>query len=299
MKSLYGFARFLCVGSFLLLQYGCKAQDSEKKVAIVDVDNAAKKMNASEQYRYDLSKPVTIELPKEIDEISGMDYDAADKSIYAIDDNEGDLFRIKIKGKDADVQHVKFGKGKDYEGISMVSGKVYVLNSPGSITYFSDSDPVKDAKTAASPAKGKNEFEILYKDPAANRLMMLCKDCHEDKKDELSVWAFDLAKNEFSKKPVRKIGIKKIEEISGEKIGRFKPSGANVHPITGDVYIISSINKMMLVTDADYNLKMVYKLHRDNFKQPEGLCFTPDGKLLISNEAAGKGKANILMYEPQ
>lgn len=298
MKSIFPFARLICVASFLLLQYGCKAQDSEKKVAVVEgvqTTNAT----ANEQYRYDLGKPLTIELPKEIDEISGMDYAAADNTVYAIDDNEGALFRIKITGENAEVQSEPFGKSKDYEGIALVDGNVYVLNSSGSITYFPNGEKITDAKTVESPAKGKNEFEILYKDPKANRLMMLCKDCKADKNDELSAWAFDLDSHQFSEEPVKKIDVAKIESLSGEKIGRFKPSAASVHPVTGDVYIISSIDKLMLVTDADYNLKMAYKLHRDNFKQPEGLCFTPDGKLLISNEAAGKGKANILVYEPQ
>jgi len=44
-------------------------------------------------------------------------------------------------------------------------------------------------------------------------------------------------------------------------------------------------------------VKEVYKLDPKIFKQPEGITFTPTGDLLISNEAALTGAANILIYK--
>ena len=40
-------------------------------------------------------------------------------------------------------------------------------------------------------------------------------------------------------------------------------------------------------------LKKRYSLHEDDFEQAEGLTFSENGRLFISNEGKG-GKANIL-----
>lgn len=279
-------------------QMGCDAQEKKKETEI-KAATTKERGSGKPSFQYDLGKPTVIDLPDEIDEISGIDYNSTEQMIYAIDDGEGYLFKIRLDGGKAKVDEVPFAKPKDYEGIVVVKDTVYVLNSSGSIQFFRDQVPVSGVQQVKSPVKGKNEFEILYKDPKANRLMMVCKDCAGDKKDEVSVWAFNLESKTFSDAPVTAIDVNEIEKATGTRVGRFKPSGAGVHPTTGDVYLISSINKLMVVTDADLKIKMIYKLHRDPFKQPEGLCFTSDGKLLISNEAAGKGKANILIFDPQ
>ena len=51
------------------------------------------------------------------------------------------------------------------------------------------------------------------------------------------------------------------------------------------------------MTNTNGTLKQVYPLNAQLFKQPEGIAFTPSGDMLISNEAAGKGAANILYYK--
>ena len=78
---------------------------------------------------------------------------------------------------------------------------------------------------------------------------------------------------------------------------KFKPSAAAVNPITHDIFIISSVNKLLLVLDSVKNIKASYKLNPGLFKQPEGLTFSETGKLIISNESAKIGTANLLIYD--
>jgi len=40
----------------------------------------------------------------------------------------------------------------------------------------------------------------------------------------------------------------------------------------------------------------VYRIDGAIFKQPEGITFTPAGGMIISNEAAGVGVADILYF---
>jgi uncharacterized protein YjiK len=247
---------------------------------------------------YNLQAPKIIRLPKDVNQISGIAYYEADNTVFAIDDDHGNLYKISLKQK-PQIKHWEFGKAKDYEEVVLVNNTFYVLNSTGNIVYFPFSFPIQKVEKAGLGLGGKNEFEILYKDPSADRLMMICKQCEADKKNEVSVYAFSLATNSFEKEPVAVLNVKEIEARLDKKIGKFKASSANVHPLTGDVYIVSAINHLLVVAGPDMSVKGVFELNDKLFKQPEGLCFNSKGDLFISNEAAGKGEATILMYRYQ
>jgi len=62
------------------------------------------------------------------------------------------------------------------------------------------------------------------------------------------------------------------------------PSGIAVDPINNDIYVISSVGKVMLVFDHTAKLKDIIKLQKSIFVQPEGISFDSKGNLYISNE---------------
>jgi len=244
---------------------------------------------------YDLTRPEVIKLPKDVDQISGIAYDGKDNAVFAIDDDHGNLYKIPLT-KNPQIEKWDFGSSKDFEDVVLLNGTIYALNSKGKLVYFPVSFPVDTVEKAELGLGGQNEFESLYADPSGNRLVLLCKACAKDKKHENSAYAFDVTSRSFGRQPVFSVQKKEIEKRLGEKISRFKPSAANVNPLTGEVFIVSSINKLLVITDTNGVVKDVYKLDPKIFKQPEGLCFTPKGDLLISNEAASEGKADILIF---
>ena len=124
---------------------------------------------------------------------------------------------------------------------------------------------------------------------------MMCKDCEMDKKKELSAFQFDPGSKNFEHPPL-KLNVSRIAELADKHKMKFKPSAAAISPLTGELFIISSINKMLVVADEGLHAKKVYHLSRKEFKQPEGLTFLPNGDLLISNESADNGAANILIF---
>ena len=75
----------------------------------------------------------------------------------------------------------------------------------------------------------------------------------------------------------------------------FSPSGIAIHPITKNIFIISSVGKMVVEFTSEGKLQKIYSLNYSYFKQPEGISFDEKGNLYISNEAKG-GKANILKF---
>ncbi len=245
---------------------------------------------------YDLNNPVKIRLPTDLDEISGIVYYPRDTSIFAIHDETGILYKI-FPDRNTAVQKWKFGKGEDFEDLQLIDSTFYILASKGNIVslkFFSaDSITVQHFNFSE---KGKDQFESLYFDKASGKLNLICKDCEKDTKHGVSVWTFDTSTKEFDHSPLE-INTKNLDKITNEKKFKFKPSGAAINPLTNELYIISSVNKLLVIADATGVIKKAYRLNQALYKQPEGIAFTPSGDLLISNEAAGEGAANILVLK--
>jgi hypothetical protein len=246
---------------------------------------------------YDLEKPTIVHLKGEVDEISGMYFYPKDTSVFSITDEAGYLYKIFIRKK-IEIEKWKFSKNADFEDISLVDSVFFALQSSGAITSFKFTpyDSVQ-ADVCGSPLSGKNEFESMYYDEFHSQLVLLCKDCKTDKKNSLTAYGFDPVKKAFADTPFFVMDVNKVAGKLGLDKMKLKPSAAGIHPITKELYIISSVNKALIIADRDGNVKEAYQIDPAIFKQPEGLTFTPKGDLLISNEAAEVGAPNILIYK--
>jgi uncharacterized protein YjiK len=89
---------------------------------------------------------------------------------------------------------------------------------------------------------------------------------------------------------------KEFKNETGEKI-KFYPSAIAVHPVTHDVYILSTKDtKCMAVFTHSGELKYVSTISADLMPQPEGICFSPDGTLYISTEGKAGGKGEVFRF---
>ncbi|MEO6582961.1 MAG: hypothetical protein ABIO05_01480, partial [Ferruginibacter sp.] len=59
----------------------------------------------------------------------------------------------------------------------------------------------------------------------------------------------------------------------------------------------SAIQSLLVITSGQGVFKEIYKLDPGIYKQPEGIAFTPEGDLIISNEFANEGFANLLLLK--
>jgi len=248
---------------------------------------------------YDLNRPQVVKLPDKLNEISGLSFYPKDSSLFAIIDEAGVLFKIILKQDDQpEVQHWRFSKHGDYEDLVLLDSTFYIMESKGNLVAvrFTNVNSV-DVKEYSIPVEGKNEFEILYYDAAIKKLVLICKDCAADNKRKVSTWAFDPKSREYNEGPytIDAAVIAAANESTAKQ--KFKPSAAAIHPVTGDLYIVSSVNKCLVISDTKGAVKKVYPLDADLYKQPEGIAFTPSGDMFISNEAADQGLPNILYFK--
>ena len=279
LRSCWGF----CLSLLIFLTCGCESKTEEEK-------------DLSSPPGYNLQKPRVFKLPASLDEISGIVFNPKDNSVLAINDEHGWLYKVHL-ANDLNIQRWQYSKGADFEDLVLIDSTFYVLESNGNILEFRFISPDSvNIKEHAFPLQGRNEFEILYHNKKSNELILLCKDCEQDDKNSLSAFSFSLDSSRYNTNTSYVMDIRKIEELMGEKKVRFKPSAAGIHPQTGELYIISSINKVLVISDLNGNPRAVHRISAKLFKQPEGIAFTHKGDLLISNESADIGTSNIMFF---
>lgn len=247
---------------------------------------------------YDLKMPEKFSLPESLLEVSGIAFrDGNHDTIFAIQDEDGSLF--KLGWKDSKQQNISFAPSGDYEDLAIMGNQVFILKSNGNIYSFSlanatgkSASNVKEVKKLLPPG----EYEGMFYDSLTNNLIVLCKECKADKKSK-SLTGYTLKQEagmltrsgQFNIDYQSKAGDKTIK-------GMLKPSALARHPLTKQWYIISSVNKILLITDDEWVIQETHPLRSKNFNQPEGIAFDKRGNLYISNEGDEITAGNILKF---
>ena len=199
----------------------------------------------------------------------------------------------------------------------MAGKRLFALRSDGQIreiqNYDTDDPDDIDSDKIKTHLNSKCDAEGLAHDAARNRLLVVCKE-HPGKglKRQRAIYALDLESLELSDHPVFTIPIKEVrlpDESADDAIrdfvsplidlDRFKPSALAIHPVTNDVFVLSSVLKIIVVLGQDGDIRTILSLDEDLFEQPEGLAFLPNGDLFISSEGVHK-KARLIRinYRP-
>jgi hypothetical protein len=249
---------------------------------------------------YDLSKPEKFNMPESLFEISGITFiDGKADTVYAVQDEEGKLFRLAW---DIPRQlHSKFGKKGDYEDVSIMNGQAFILKSNGTIYSLPMSEVVFEEPEQVKELKGmlpKGEYEGMYADAGRGELYVICKNCAEDdSKSSVTGYIFKPGQDTTATARTFSINVDQIKAITGKVARGFRPSGLAKNPLTGEWYMISAVNKLMVVTDSQWKVKDAFPLNGNMFLQPEGIAFDKAGNLYISNEGDDLFSGNILKFK--
>ncbi|MEO6686683.1 MAG: SdiA-regulated domain-containing protein [Dyadobacter sp.] len=245
---------------------------------------------------YDLGNPEVFTMPEVLKEISGIAFNKGrSDSIYAIQDEDGKLFRLGWRNQKT--QHIKFGGKGDYEDLAILKDKVIILKSNGDLYTFPFADVRFENMDKADEWKNilpKEEYEGLYADPVSGEIFVLCKKCSQDiAEKKVSGYILKMAGG-LKKTGDFGLDVEKIKAITKKVKKDFKPSALAKNPVTGDWFIVSGFNKVLVVADKNWQPKEVYTLSSNNFNQPEGIAFDNAGNLYISNEGDETLDGNIL-----
>lgn len=310
---MYNLIKTVLVFSIAIL--GCKANNSaaDKRPVIVRLPARTAAINTSQtatvsSFTYDLKKPDhSWELPQELREVSGNTWIDKDHLIL-IEDLDPELFLIKLDDKNASVEKTipfqKDGKGKfDIEDVTMINGVVYALWSHGilfQISNWDSKDPAVE-KWPTSLSKDNNTEGVCF-DPVTNNLLIACKDesgIAGEKKSTKSIYQFSVQSKTLNRKPFLVIHKDDFEKLAGDKL-HFNPSAIAIHPVTHNIYLLSTRdNKCMAVYNRDGKLIAFQKIDDNMMPQPEGICFSPDGKLYISSEGKKPENGKLFEFDPK
>ncbi|TJZ53346.1 hypothetical protein FAZ15_18550 [Sphingobacterium olei] len=287
------FSTIVCLFGSLICFYTCQPQSS------ANVKDADQK---SSEFPYVLNPEVFYRMPAVLKEISGITFQP-DKSdiIYAIQDEQGTLFRYHLSKKEI-VSTFDFAKPGDYEDVATDGKFFYVLKSNGDLYTFPFDYENKDIRV--KEFKGllpKGEYESLAINPLDKTLYVLCKECKADKKtNQLSGHVLNM--DEQGNLEIYRqftIDLKAISNLDS-KIGRsIKPSAMTKKNSTNEWYIISSIDRILLVMDDEFKPKEVIRFSRKDFEQPEGIAFDSNDNLFISSEAGNLDGGKIYQFNPR
>lgn len=276
--------------------------------------------HANYNFPYQLTKPDNSwELPKKLVEISGLSF--IDKyRLACIQDEKGNVYIFNLKTGEVE-KKIEFGNDGDYEGIEIIENDAWILKSNGTLfkvkNYLKHKDPhIKKYPTVLS---GKNDAEGLTYDPINNKLLIACKGHpfvdERDGKEFKAIYAFDLETKQLGSEPflliemdsikfyknyntMARMGIELLAYFDSSKgDASFQPSGIAINPITGNIFILASVGNLLVVFSREGQMLAMIELKSKYHPKPEGICFSPNGTLYISNEGNNYDKGTILKFK--
>lgn len=244
---------------------------------------------------YNLDAPQKIIMPESLLEISGISFNKGNSdTLYAQQDEQGRLFYLKPGDQRA--AHMHFARGGDYEDVTIWRDTAIMLRSDGTLFTFPlhpAATDVTDQTIEYKKPAPKGEYEGLYADEAENRLYLLCKKCEQDK-DFAGGYTFTLDASGITPLSSFRIDTAPMAKAAGGKKFRFHPSALTRNRWTGQWFILSSSNRMLVVTNKDFQVQEVHLLNPAVYHQPEGIAFDARRNLYISNEGDDVKNGNVL-----
>lgn len=240
---------------------------------------------------------ITWLLPESLREVSGIAWLDADH-FACVQDEQGTVFMFNVQLNKID-KEIPFGPKGDYEGIAIAGNTIYVLRADGTLFGIENySRAGRSVKMYTTGLTKKQDSESLAYDKKNNRLLIAEKESDSKSSGYKGIYSFNLQSKTMSQNPVFKIGLKHkiFNNVKGKAKNSISPSDINIHPVTGDIYILEGTKPKLLIMSQTGELLALHDLKGSDFPQPEGLSFSPDGKLYISNEG-GKKEGSILQVE--
>lgn len=264
-------------------------------------------LNGQAQIPFDLAKPArTYRLPPELLEVSALT-DVDDLTLACLHDEAAMLYLFDLR-QGVIARRFSFGHPGDMEGLTRVGDQYFALRSDGLVYRLSLKDDAVQLLDTFRLALSNRNIEGLGYDERFDRVLVSPKDIPKgspELRDVRVIHAFDARTGKVIPEPVLTLSINTLIDQARAKgltvpmrttdNGREVPalklrfSSVAVDPRSDLIYLLSAVDRMVLVVDRQGDLVYLEQLDARAHPKPEGITFLPAGDLLISNE--GKGTA--------
>lgn len=263
---------------------------------------------------YDLRRPdAVLTLPAELVEISALT-DVDDGTVACLQDEAATLYLVALKDG-AVLGRYPFAGPADMEGLTQVRGDYFALRSDGLVHHLrwnlQEAPWLAVVDTFRLDVPNRN-IEGLGYDPVSGRVLVSPKDFAKGSKevrDERVLYAFDPRDPAHAVQVALRLSIARVvaqaraagiavpERVTDN--GRVVPAvklrlaSVAVHPVTGHYYLLSAMDRLLLVVDRAGDLVALEQLDPGLLPKPEGITFLPNTDLVLSSE--GKGSAPVIV----
>lgn len=235
------------------------------------------------------------DLPDDLKEVSGIAY--MDEQRFAcVQDEKGTIFIYNRTSKKIE-KEIQFAGIGDFEGLTLKGNIAYVVRADGKIFEVDLNAGSGSAKEYSTSLTTAHNVEGLCYDKKNDRLLLAIKDEDPSYPGYKGIYAFDLSKKSFQKEPVYKIDLQDdiITASNTKKKNSVMPSAMGIHPLTNEFFITDGPKARLLIMDESGKISKLLDLG-SAFSQPEGITFSPEGEVFISNEGT-KDPGNIIRIQ--
>ncbi len=200
--------------------------------------------------------------------------------IWEIDYRRGVIMKTFMLGEEA--------LTADFEAIAVVGAQVYLLDSKGRIYEGSEGGAGKAVPYNEYDTKLRKacEFEGMVFDPATHAMLLACKHVYAGApQDALVIYRWGLPGSPPPSPTPLVIPIEQLRAAGGHW-KRFEASEITRDQRTGHFLVMSSLQSGLVELSPEGALLRVGNIPGSH-RQPEGAAITPDGRLIVADEAGG------------
>lgn len=260
---------------------------------------------------YALSKPTAVfTLPASLREVSALT-DVNDSTVACVQDELAEVHFLSLRDGRI-TRSFRFGGPADMEGLTRVGDGFFALRSDGLVYRLDDVEhrlALLDTFRVDLPNKN---IEGLGYDERTGRVLVSPKDFEKgtpDQRDKRVLYAFDPKVPGAPAEAVLELSLERLlaqartlgiatprkttdkgKEVSALKL---RYSSVAMHPITDHYYLLSAVDRTLLVVDRKGALIDLQILDAALLPKPEGITFMANGDLVLSSE--GKGRTPVLV----
>jgi uncharacterized protein YjiK len=249
--------------------------------------------------RYDLEAPPgdRWELPRKLDEISGLAVDPRGR-VFAHEDERAIIFELEPSTHRV-VRRFAFGSPAipgDFEAIALVGDSVVLVTSNG-VLYAGaqgrDGESVRYVRLDTGVGRSC-EVEGLAYEPDDRSLLIACKVPRDAfTRGHVTVFRWSLDRRGIVPPAALHVPLARLTRAAG--LSDFHPSDITRDPVTGHYLLVAAREHAIAELTPAGDVEQVVRLQRKRHPQAEGIAVTPDGALLVTDEA-GRGRATLSVY---
>ncbi len=220
--------------------------------------------------------------------------------LLAHDDERGVVFEIDYRAgtivKTFALSDQRAPVADDFEGIAAAEGRLYLVSSAGRLYEFGEgADQETVLYNLYTTGIGRDhEIEGLAYEPDQRVLLLISKNARNPQQaDHIAIYRWSVDTKQLVADGPLLIPTAQLAPRIDSK--QFQPSGIERHPLSGNYFVVAARQCAVAEITPQGQVLAVAKLAAKRHPQAEGIAFTADHALVISDEGTGK-RATLTFY---